>query len=242
MHRRARHLTGRAAGAQLYFDSRRITGLSDGTGVQTWSDLSTNSNDATQATSANRPLYKVNIQGGCPMLSFDGTNDVIVCGSAATLGSGCTIVSIFQTNNPNSYPQHNIFFYYGNSVLYIPYYNWIGVSAYNGSFYFGNYNNPTEGSIAASANNNYRIFSGVVNDSNTNRLFLEGIQKSTGSSTSITGISSSARPTMGAFGNLTQAYLSGYLGILGYWSTVMNASLRRRFEQAAGFSFKLACS
>jgi hypothetical protein len=238
MRGRARHLTGRAAGADLFFDARRIQGLSDGTGVQTWDDLSTNANNATQATSGSRPTYKVNIQGGSPLLYFDG-GDYIECGAAATVGSSYSVVGIAKTNNTT--PAHQMF-YYGNANQYSPNFNWVGYLSYNGNFYLGNYNNPTEASINTASNTDYRIMSGVVNDSGINRFFLEGVQKVTGTSTSVTGISSLARPIFGAWANKTQDFLTGYIGMTGYWSTLLSASLRRRFEQAAGFSFKIACS
>lgn len=239
MHRRARHLTGRAAGAQLYFDSRRITGLSDGTGVQTWSDLSTNANDATQATSTKRPLYKVNIQGGCPMLLYDNSDDALQCGSAATLTSAYSIVAVGKINVATG--QSDNLLYYGNYTAYTPNYNWVGIESYSGNFGLGNYNNPTNGNVNTPSNTNYHVFSGVVNDSGTNRFFLEGVQKNTATSTSI-NISSSARPTIGAWGNASNDVWNGYIGAVGFWSSAWSASLRRRYEQALGFSFKIACS
>jgi hypothetical protein len=242
MHRRARHLTGRAAGAELYFDSRRIYGLSDGTGVQTWDDLSTNANNATQATSGNRPLYKVNIQGGNPMLLFDNSNDYLRCSNTATLGSASTQVYLFKLSSASS--NVDVVFYYGNFNVYSPNYNWVGFAHDNGNYQLGNYNNPTEGSVFYTANTSTRVLSGVLNDSGTNRMFLEGSQVATATYTTITGISSSARPMIGEVENASTpgTYMDGYIGVIGYWSVLTTTSLRKRFEQAIGFSFKIACS
>lgn len=55
----------------------RILGLSDGDAVGTWSDLSGNGRDATQATAALKPLYKVNIVNGLPVVRFDGLDDLL---------------------------------------------------------------------------------------------------------------------------------------------------------------------
>src|SRR5215831_11869900 len=53
---------------------------SDGAAVGTWPDQSGNGIDATQATSGNKPIYKVNIINGLPALLFDGVDDFLSCG------------------------------------------------------------------------------------------------------------------------------------------------------------------
>jgi hypothetical protein len=239
MHRRARHLTGRAAGAELYFDSRRIQGLSDGTGVQTWNDLSTNANNATQATLGNRPLYKVNINGGSPMLLFDNSNDYLRCGSSSTIGSGSTQFFVYKFNSTSG---NDAVFYYGNYNVYSPNYNWVGLFRDLANQSFGNYTAPTDRTVITTANTNFRILSGLLNDSGTNRVFLEGSQNATTTYVAISGINSSARPNIGIVENLVNDPMNGYIGLVGYWSTAMGSSLRRRFEQSMGFSFKIACS
>ena len=47
----------------------------DGDVVGGWADQSGNANHATQATTANKPLLKLAIQYGKPVVRFDGTND-----------------------------------------------------------------------------------------------------------------------------------------------------------------------
>lgn len=49
--------------------------LSNNDPVANWSDSSGNSNDLSQGTSGNRPLFKTNIQNGLPMIEFDGSDD-----------------------------------------------------------------------------------------------------------------------------------------------------------------------
>lgn len=65
------------SGIKLWFAAHRLTGLNDGDAVGTWPDLSGNGYDVTQATAANKPLYKTNIFNGQPALLFDGTNDYL---------------------------------------------------------------------------------------------------------------------------------------------------------------------
>ena len=59
----------------LWLNADSITGISDGAGVSSWSDISGNSNDAAQATSNLQPLF---IQGGINGMNtvrFDGLDD-----------------------------------------------------------------------------------------------------------------------------------------------------------------------
>src|SRR5262245_49637476 len=60
-----------------------IVGINDGDAVATWEDSSSVNNDATQGTAANRPVYKVNIINGKPVVRFDATNDGMVTANAA---------------------------------------------------------------------------------------------------------------------------------------------------------------
>jgi hypothetical protein len=57
------------AGLQLWLDANQITGLNDGDAVATWSDLSGNSRDNTQATVSKRPIWKTTY------VKFDGVDD-----------------------------------------------------------------------------------------------------------------------------------------------------------------------
>lgn len=62
-------------GLVLWLRPEELANLTDGTAVATWPDASGNSNDATQGTGANQPLYKTNIQNGRAIVRFDGSND-----------------------------------------------------------------------------------------------------------------------------------------------------------------------
>jgi hypothetical protein len=61
--------------------------ITDGVGVGRWVDQSGNSQNATQGTSANRPLYKLNQIGGRPALDFDGSNDSLEVADSAFVRS-----------------------------------------------------------------------------------------------------------------------------------------------------------
>lgn len=70
---------------RLWLDASNVVGmrqLSDGTGTVThgdplgyWPDLSGNGYNATQATTNNRPTYRVGVRNGRSVLRFDGVND-----------------------------------------------------------------------------------------------------------------------------------------------------------------------
>lgn len=74
MHRRARHiaLSARSAGALVMLDSRTITGLSGGANVSSWASLGTQSITMAGVATKN-PTYQVSIQGGQPVVRFVAT-------------------------------------------------------------------------------------------------------------------------------------------------------------------------
>lgn len=71
------------SGLRLWLSADRIAGLADGDPVSTWSDLSGNSNHATQGTTAAKPLYKANIVNGRPGILFDGVDDFLTLAAGA---------------------------------------------------------------------------------------------------------------------------------------------------------------
>jgi hypothetical protein len=71
-------------GLQLWLDASQIVGLNDGDPVTTWSDLSGNGYDATQATASKKPLYKTNIKNGRPCVLSDGVDDALYSSVVST--------------------------------------------------------------------------------------------------------------------------------------------------------------
>jgi len=237
MRARHRHLTGRAAGANLYFDSRRIAGLSDGNAVSQWDDLSSAANNATQGTAANRPAYRTNIQGGQPMLDFDGSNDRLVTGTT-TYGTASTLIATAKADTTSG---TGSIIYIGNYTSYTPNYNWIGLDFASSTFRSGNFTSPTDRTVTYSPNDtNYNVISGIVNDGGTNRIHKNGIAGGTASAISIS-INAAVTPSIGSATSVFD-YFNGYIGAVGYFPVAFSASLRRRFEHAQAYSFKIACS
>lgn len=92
--RRMRHLKPREIqGCQLALDASIATSLYDATSggslvaadgaVARWEDQSGNARHATQATSGDRPLRKLSIQGGADVLRFDGSTDYMDHGATS---------------------------------------------------------------------------------------------------------------------------------------------------------------
>jgi len=64
-----------SADVGVFQESTFVTPSGNGDVVGGWRDQSVNGNDATQATTANKPLLETNAINGLPLVSFDGTDD-----------------------------------------------------------------------------------------------------------------------------------------------------------------------
>jgi hypothetical protein len=64
-------------GLVLWLDASKITGLNDGDVVTQWDDASGLENHATQSTTSRKPLYKINIINGRPVVRSDGVDDCL---------------------------------------------------------------------------------------------------------------------------------------------------------------------
>lgn len=80
----------------LWLDAARITGLNDDDKVAQWNDLSGNGNNATQATEAAKPTYKVNILNSRPVVRCDGTDDWMTL-SGITIANAFTVFWVAKT-------------------------------------------------------------------------------------------------------------------------------------------------
>jgi len=75
-----------------------IGGLSGGDPVATWT--ASTGNNATQATSGNRPTYQTAVVNGHPVVRFDGTDDYL---EFAGLGAALTEYTILAVVKPDTY-------------------------------------------------------------------------------------------------------------------------------------------
>lgn len=80
---------------ELQLDARDISGLSDGDPITTWTDSSAAGNDVTQATASYRPVYKTNIIGSNPAVTFTDNAEKSLYASFASSWSGYNGITVF---------------------------------------------------------------------------------------------------------------------------------------------------
>lgn len=250
MHRRARHLNARHAGAGLVLDARRLTGLNDGDAVSTWADKSGNSWDAT-GTSTARPLYKTAIQGGQPVLRFDGANDYLALTSGALdlvrNRSYFRLLTVYSDRNAVNTGDRSVFFATTSSTVssrarliqtYSSQYSvYAGGRAVDGESYAQSVSGYGSLSSFNVISGNFSYILGLLSVSKN------GIQAAT------TALPSSSNSSNTASNNINIASSYGtanfmpcdiglMLGVVSY----LSAPLIRRLEHSAAFSFKIQCS
>lgn len=228
MHRRARHLTGRAAGASFHFDARFIDST-DGTAIQTWSDLA-GTNDLTQSTSGYRPVYKTNIFNGNPAIRFDGTDDFYSLTTGVDITGEFSAIIAYKQTNTNS-PS----FTFRTSVSGVPYTNYM----FSGKMF------TTTGagtfSTTSISTNTFQIITTYTNSGNTTiALYANGVNA--GGANAGSGISGSLDCLGRRDWDNPDAFLAGDVGAAIHIRGSLGGTLRKRFEHAIGFSYKLACS
>jgi hypothetical protein len=76
----------------LWLKSESLTG-SDGSTIASWADSSGNSNDATQSTTANKPITKTAQANGHPVARFDGVNDSL---AFTAISTARTIIFVYK--------------------------------------------------------------------------------------------------------------------------------------------------
>jgi hypothetical protein len=240
MHRRNRHLLGKAIGANLVLDSRYIQG-SDGTAIGTWSDRSGNGKDATQATSNKRPLLRTGSNGinGNPVLNFDGSDDAMVI-SSITFKSFFYILMVVQLNTSSILCEHSPdtnnnsgFYVYGqfNANVNI---NRAGVGNAGASL-----NSPTNW-IGSSNAIVFWYYAGT-NDWNYYTNFNQIVKNNVFNSLNNTNTDATNELNIMAR-NEVSLYSAGKLGLMIVSSGTYSPEFRKRINHLAAFSFKIACS
>jgi len=93
------------ADAGVYQDAAKTTpAVADGDVVGAWADLSGAGNDATQATTAKKPLLKLNIVNGKSVVRFDGTDDFLAVSPGSDFNFGTGDFSLFIVAEMTSTP------------------------------------------------------------------------------------------------------------------------------------------
>lgn len=248
MHRRARHLNAKAAGAGLVLDARRISGLNDGDAVSTWNDVSGNGNNGTQADAAKKPLYNVNQFGGSPGILFDGTDDWVSCGTGTSLDvhlSSFILICIAKLTGDG------------------PCLAKTRAAGQAHRYYIGRYLSkfeafyqPASGAIPYPAGQTdartTAVLHSVICNRSSGNLYgrTNGLQYGSASFTADIGTNGTNpnRFLVGAYGNSTDTgeaanfFANGHIGYASFVACSASLSLAKRLEHSAGFSFKIQCS
>jgi len=236
MRARHRHFNPKAAGATAAFDARYGIAVADNTAVDTWTNR-VGANNATQATSINRPTFKAT--GGnanSPALLFDGTKTRLVH-AIPTLGAPSLFMAVATRTGGAS----------GDMVAcFMPPYtsHYSQIYATFGSENWGL--NPTDS--GQSILNNWRILSAkpasaaTTNSSTT--LWTDGANETTSTGSRYAGEQHNRR-AIGANGDVAPVNVGFLLGsisqVIAIPGNVAN-SLKRRIEHSAAYSFKIACN
>lgn len=227
MHRRVRHLNAAAvSGALTVLDSRFIYGIADGGAIETWNSR-TGSNDVTQSTGTQQPLYETNELNGNPVVRFDGSNDVMSC--SFTTANVASAVYISKQNSTAA--QFRRYFTLRS-----------GATARLCTFRDGSDN--TIGGFATAFGPRSLAFSGYniatsVCSSSSFLLAVNGVTSTTSGSYNTSASSLDVGSGLDTSGPYPLPCDIAYLAV---FTTELTAAMRRRLEQAAAFSFKLQCS
>ena len=89
------------AGLKLWVRVESLAGLTNNATVASWPDESGNNQSLVQATAANRPLYKTNVNGA-PAVYFDGVNDVLASVGTVLNSNQHTIFLVAQPSATES--------------------------------------------------------------------------------------------------------------------------------------------
>ena len=251
MRKRNRHLNKSLREAACAFDARFVSGFSDGSSVDTWTDMSPNGRDATQATAANRPTYKTSILGGNPVMRFDGTNDVMTTAAFAmpTAVTAIMIAQSFTWTAPVTY--YRALATHGNgptptettgiALCYIirdTAIDWIiGDLGAWGSGYQQTSNPRAIGPTTSGTN--YRIVSTVLS-STLARMYVNGARTSTRKE--VTGNCNSLTRSFTVGGSLITEPWNGDIAAVLYFPSNIGEPMRARIERSNALAFKIACS
>ena len=92
----------------LFADAGSTKVTADGDKIYQCNDRSGNDYHVVQSTEANRPLWKLNIQGGRAVGRFDGANDFMLHGdSIITDEQDCTLVAVVSVAGTKNSPKMN---------------------------------------------------------------------------------------------------------------------------------------
>jgi hypothetical protein len=97
-----------------WFKADAITGIPSGASVSTWSDKSGNSNNATQTSAGQQPVYVTSAMNGMPVVRFNSTNSAFLAFNRP-VQDDFTIIIVYQSAQTNQGAGTQ--FYYGAGLV-----------------------------------------------------------------------------------------------------------------------------
>jgi hypothetical protein len=225
----------------LVLDARYIA-QADNTAVSTWTDRSGSGYDFAQATGANQPTLQTGEVGGSPIVRFDGSSDYLARSDTGFPTGNYTFICLSKQNNALTTGGSKTVMHYGKSstgsalfFLYnedanFPNDAW-GVSSYATGVGIAN---STGSHIVASATRNSSDYA----------IWKNGASKTTKNMTTNTSTHGASGAAVGSFNTALSfgSKLAGDIGTIIYAGSEWSDSLRRKFESAVAYSWKIACS
>lgn len=238
MHRRARHLNHGSAGATAYYDARRISGVTDGSTVQTWSDSSGAGNDVSQATSGNRPTYKTAIIGGQPVMRFTSasTNWMKNTGYAVT-SNAATVFAVGQVTSAPTTSNRFVSLNKDGGQDYDNTNGWAAIYFDAAANKIASYRNNAQVGVSAGVSRTTPYIMAIVLNGTAVSLYVKSNKyTATTSSTSM----NSNRLILGANEpELGNSRLDGDIGAASIIKLAISDPLRKRIEHSLAYSFKI---
>lgn len=243
--RRPRHINPRFAGATLVLDARRIA-ATDGASVTTWSDASGAANNATQATAGKKPTYKAAIQGGQPVVRFDGADDSLAYTTALWTYTGAsTVVALLKASGGASNFGSVIAEYGGVTAsigCQMTVFPNAGPELCTDVYAPGGmrYNSTQSGSLFHVTAWRWTNWSTHKTNGATS-LGVNGVHVAGTAYGSNPASLTSTTKRVGSFGESANSFFIGDIGSLAVIPVALEPPLRRRLEHALALSWKVAC-
>jgi hypothetical protein len=197
-------------GTLVWYAADQITGVTSGSALASWSDLSGNTHTLSQGTSADQPTYNTNIQNGLPGVQFNGSSTYMVTGSFTWNQPSTVFIVANNTSGTNKY--------------------WVdglsaatrGISAQSGPIIHVGVS--TGYALSTTSLASYSVLGGVFNGSSTVASFNGNEGTGNGGTGSASGL------TIGASGSGGGNWITGYIfEVVGYGSGA-DANLRACLE------------
>lgn len=224
-------MPSRISGLQLWLKADSIAGLNDGDALTTWVDQSGVGNNVTQATTANKPLYKTNIVNSLPVVRFDGSNDFMSVATPVITGGAYSMFIVFKSTITAA--RINPFYVGSNS----------GVDGYGFEIDIGGLRNIIHRGIAflvgGSATTNFEIWAAIRTTTGPlAALYINGTDDSVTNGTSAI-VTPTAITVVGAIDNLATNPLPGDISEIIVYDSALSDANRDSIETYLGTKYNI---